>query len=61
MRSTIAIFILAVKRSIHNVRLLLATLLGLVIAVSLVSAVPMYSDGVLSQLLRGKLTSAAAT
>jgi putative ABC transport system permease protein len=45
------------KRSVNNVRLLLATFLGLVIAVSLISAVPLYTHGTLERLLQQKLTA----
>ena len=46
-----------VKRSANNVRLLLATFLGLIIAVSLISAVPLYTHGTLERLLQQKLTA----
>jgi putative ABC transport system permease protein len=51
----LAIFQLVVKRSLNNVRLLLAAFVGLLIAVSLVSAVPLYTHGTLERLLRAQL------
>jgi putative ABC transport system permease protein len=53
----LAIFQLVVKRSLNNVRLLLAALVGLLIAVSLVSAVPLYTHGTLERLLRARLAA----
>ena len=53
----LAIFQLVVKRSLNNVRLLLAAFVGLLIAVSLVSAVPLYTHGTLERLLRARLAA----
>src|SRR5450759_2425155 len=53
----LAIFQLVVKRSLNNVRLLLAAFVGLLIAVSLVSAVPLYTHGTLERLLRTRLAT----
>ncbi len=58
MGSILGIFRLVLKRSANNVRLLVATFLGLVIAVSLISAVPLYTHGTLERLLQAKLTTA---
>ena len=58
MGSVLGIFGLVLKRSANNVRLLLATFLGLVIAVSLVSAVPLYTHGTLERLLQAKMGTA---
>ncbi len=51
----LAIFQLVLKRSLNNVRLLLAAFVGLIIAVCLVSAVPLYTHGTLERLLRERL------
>ncbi len=51
----LAIFQLVLKRSLNNSRLLLAAFMGLIIAVSLVSSVPLYTHGMLERLLRGRL------
>ena len=53
----LAVFRLVLKRSLNNVRLLLAAFLGLVIAVSLVSSVPIYTHGTLERLLQQQLGS----
>lgn len=53
----LAIFRLVIKRSLNNVRLLFAAFLGLIIAVSLVSAVPLYTHGTLERLLRDRLAT----
>src|ERR1700694_3703434 len=53
----LAIFQLVMKRSINNFRLLLAAFIGLIIAVSLVSSVPLYTHGMLERLLRARLES----
>jgi len=58
MGSITGIFRLVLKRSVNNVRLLVATFLGLVIAVSLVSAVPLYTHGTLERLLQAKMLTA---
>ncbi|HLZ08585.1 MAG TPA: FtsX-like permease family protein, partial [Chloroflexota bacterium] len=54
----LAIFRVVLKRSLNNVRLLLAAFIGLIIAVSLVSAVPLYTHGTLERLLRDRLQTA---
>lgn len=56
MGSILGIFRLVLKRSANNVRLLLATFFGLVIAVSLISAIPLYTHGTLERLLQAKLS-----
>src|SRR5579883_3023938 len=53
----LAVFRLVLKRSLNNVRLLMAAFLGLVIAVSLVSSVPLYTHGTLERLLQQQLAS----
>jgi putative ABC transport system permease protein len=53
----LAIFQLVLKRSLNNVRLLTAAFVGLIIAVSIVSAVPLYTHGTLERLLRDRLAT----
>src|SRR5579884_1985906 len=53
----IAVFRLVVKRSLNNVRLLLAAFVGLIIAVCLVASVPLYTHGTLERLLRQRLAT----
>jgi len=53
----LAIFQLVLKRSLNNLRLLTAAFLGLIIAVSIVSAVPLYTHGTLERLLRVRLAT----
>src|SRR5262245_16647645 len=53
----LAIIQLVLKRSLNNSRLLLAAFVGLLIAVSLVSSVPLYTHGMLERLLRVRLES----
>ena len=57
MGSLLGICRLVLKRSANNVRLLLATFVGLVIAVSLVSAIPLYTHGTLERLLQTRLSA----
>ena len=56
MGSLFGIVRLVVKRSMRNWRLLLASFVGLVIAVSLVAAIPLYTHGTLERLLQTRLT-----
>ena len=51
MLAWLAIFPMVVKRTINNLGLILATLLGLIIAVTLLSSVPLYSDAINEGLL----------
>ena len=53
----IAVFRLVVKRSLNNFRLLLAAFMGLIIAVSLVASVPLYTHGTLERLLHDRLAT----
>jgi putative ABC transport system permease protein len=53
----LAIIQLVLKRSLNNSRLLLAAFVGLLIAVCLVSSVPLYTHGMLERLLRVRLES----
>ena len=55
----VGIATLVVKRALSNPALVLFTLVGLVVSVSLVSAVPLYSDGVVEKLLRGELAKSS--
>ena len=56
MGSFLGIVRLVVKRSLRNYRLLLASFVGLVIAVSLVAAIPLYTHGILERLLQSRLS-----
>jgi putative ABC transport system permease protein len=53
----LAIVQLVFKRSVNNARLLLAAFIGLLIAVCLVSSVPLYTHGMLERLLRVRLVA----
>ncbi len=54
-RRLVAIVVLSAKRGINNVRMLLLPLIGLVVAVSLVTSIPLYAHGTLERLLHQKL------
>lgn len=55
MGMVIAILRLVVKRSLNNINLLVTTIIGLVVTVSLVAAVPLYSDAMIERLLQKRL------
>lgn len=46
---------LVVKRTLNNLNLVVFTIIGLVVAVSLVASVPLYSDAIIEKLLRIRL------
>ncbi len=46
---------LVLKRTLNNLNLVVFTIIGLVVAVSLVSSVPLYSDAIIEKLLRTRL------
>lgn len=46
---------LVVKRTLNNLNLVVFTIIGLVVAVSLVASVPLYSDAIIEKLLRTRL------
>jgi putative ABC transport system permease protein len=48
---------MVIKRIINNLNLMLAAVIGLVITVTLVSSIPLYSEGMSEALLRRQLTS----
>ncbi len=55
--SGISILLMVLKRIINNINLILASVVGLVITVTLVSAIPLYSEGMSEALLRRQLTA----
>lgn len=52
---------LVIKRSINNFNLVIFTIAGLVVAVSLVASVPLYSDAIIEKLLRTRLDQPTQT
>lgn len=56
--SILSLFVVAAKRLWHHGLLMLCLLAGLVVAVGLLSAVPLYADAVHNRLLQGELTEA---
>ncbi len=58
MHKTFSFLILAAKRLWNHRLLMLALLLGLIVAVGIMSSVPMYADATQNRLLQGELTEA---
>jgi putative ABC transport system permease protein len=58
--SFVPIFWMVVQRIRNNLRLLVSTILGLIIAVGIVSAIPLYSDAALQRLLVRELDQSRA-
>ena len=56
--SFIALLIIAAKRVWHHRLLMLCLLAGLIVAVGLLSSIPLYADAVHNRLLQGELTEA---
>jgi len=56
--TVLSLFIIAAKRLWHQRLLMLCLLAGLVVAVGLLSSIPLYSDAVNNRLLQGQLTEA---
>ncbi len=52
-----SIVILVLKRVLNNVRMLLSTFVGLVIAVSVISSLPLFTGGTIEKLLRDSLSN----
>ena len=50
---------MVLKRIINNLSLMLAAVVGLVITVTLVASIPLYSEGMSEQLLYRQLTASA--
>src|SRR5688572_24093741 len=48
---------MVLKRIINNINLIMASVVGLVITVTLVSSIPLYSEGMSEALLRRQLTA----
>src|SRR5688572_665106 len=61
MGIAISLLRLILKRTINNFNLVLFTIVGLIVAVSLVASVPLYSDAIIERLLRGRLDAPSAT
>jgi putative ABC transport system permease protein len=55
--SSVSILLMVLKRIVNNINLILASIAGLVITVTLVSSIPLYSEGMSEALLRRQLTS----
>ena len=55
--SYISILLMVLKRIINNINLMLAAIAGLVITVTLVSSIPLYSEGMSEALLHRQLTA----
>ena len=58
--SLLSIVVMVVQRIRSNFRILLATIVGLIIAVGIVSAIPLYSDASLQRLLVRELSASEA-
>lgn len=56
--TVLSLFVIAAKRLWHQRLLMLCLLAGLVVAVGLLSSIPLYSDAVNNRLLQGQLTEA---
>lgn len=52
---------MVLKRSVNNLNLVAFTIIGLIVAVSLVASVPLYSDGIIEKLLRTRLDQPSTT
>ncbi|HEU5318575.1 MAG TPA: FtsX-like permease family protein, partial [Chloroflexota bacterium] len=57
MQSAGAILLMVLKRIVNNINLILASVAGLVITVTLVASIPLYSEGMSEALLRRQLTA----
>src|SRR5919202_1127249 len=56
--SFLSILLMVIKRIINNINLMLAAVAGLVITVTLVASIPLYSEGMSEALLHRQLTAA---
>ncbi|HEX2034605.1 MAG TPA: FtsX-like permease family protein [Chloroflexota bacterium] len=54
--SFVSVLLMVIKRIINNINLMLASIVGLVITVTLVASIPLYSEGMSEALLRRQLT-----
>ncbi len=54
--SVVSILLMVIKRIVNNINLMLAAVAGLVITVTLVSSIPLYSEGMSEALLHRQLT-----
>src|SRR5688572_21335437 len=55
--SLFSILLMVLKRIVNNINLMLAAVAGLVITVTLVSSIPLYSEGMSEALLHRQLTA----
>src|SRR5438874_5644296 len=55
--SYVSILLMVIKRIINNINLMLAAVAGLVITVTLVASIPLYSEGMSEALLHRQLTA----
>src|ERR1041384_7620004 len=55
--SYVSILLMVLKRIINNINLMLAAIAGLVITVTLVASIPLYSEGMSEALLHRQLTA----
>ena len=54
--SFVSILLMVLKRIANNINLMLAAIVGLIITVTLVSSIPLYSEGMSEALLHRQLT-----
>src|SRR5690349_24946028 len=57
MPSSFAVLGMVLKRIVNNLNLIMASVVGLVITVTLVSSIPLYSEGMSEALLHRQLTA----
>src|ERR671923_1730874 len=55
--SLLSILLMVLKRIVNNINLMLAAVAGLVITVTLVASIPLYSEGMSEALLHRQLTA----
>jgi len=54
--SLVSVLLMVIKRIVNNLNLMLAAVAGLIITVTLVSSIPLYSEGMSEALLHRQLT-----
>src|SRR5918912_1781889 len=57
--SLLSILVMVLKRIVNNLNLMLAAIAGLVITVTLVASIPLYSEGMSEALLHRQLSAAS--
>src|ERR687888_439086 len=55
--SVVSVLLMVIKRIVNNLKLMLAAVAGLVITVTLVASIPLYSEGMSEALLHRQLTA----